>query len=46
MEGLEQKIKAKLHNVLGIALQVRLVGPKTLERFEGKAKRVIDNRNI
>ncbi|UCF89619.1 MAG: hypothetical protein JSV70_02815, partial [bacterium] len=25
---------------------VRLVEPKTIERFEGKAKRVIDNRKI
>ena len=46
LKALETQIKSKLHNVLGVSLNVRFVGPKTLERFEGKAKRVIDNRNI
>jgi phenylacetate-CoA ligase len=46
LEKLEHQIKSKLHNVLGVSLNVRLVDPKTLERFEGKAKRVIDKRNI
>ncbi|MBP2656105.1 MAG: Phenylacetate-coenzyme ligase [Firmicutes bacterium] len=46
LEGLEQKIKAALSNVLQISAKVRLVSPKSIERSEGKAKRVIDNRNI
>jgi phenylacetate-coenzyme A ligase PaaK-like adenylate-forming protein len=30
--------------VAGIRVKVELVAPKTLERFMGKAKRVIDRR--
>ncbi|MGO9611636.1 MAG: phenylacetate--CoA ligase family protein [Dissulfurispiraceae bacterium] len=37
-------IKAKLASELGIAVEVKPVEKKTLERFEGKAKRVLDNR--
>ena len=29
----------------GISVNVNLVEPKTIQRSEGKAKRVIDNRN-
>jgi len=38
------RIKAKLASELGIAVEVKPVERKTLERFEGKAKRVLDNR--
>lgn len=38
------KITEKLFNYLGIKPKVKLVEPKSLERFEGKAKRVIDER--
>jgi phenylacetate-CoA ligase len=31
---------------LGISVDVKLVEEKTLERFEGKAKRVLDTRKI
>ncbi len=37
-------IKQRLFSELGINVNVRLVEKKTLERFEGKAKRVIDKR--
>ncbi len=39
-------IKRRLSSELGISVNVRLVEKKTLERFEGKAKRVIDRRNF
>ena len=33
-------------SMLGIRATVRLVAPKSIERSEGKAKRVIDKRNL
>lgn len=44
--GLEQKLEQHLHNALNVGCKVKLVGPKTIERSEGKARRVIDKRNI
>jgi phenylacetate-CoA ligase len=43
---LKETIKKRLASELGIAVEVKLVEKKTLERFEGKAKRVIDNRKF
>jgi phenylacetate-CoA ligase len=39
-------IKARLASELGISVDIRLVEEKTLERSEGKSKRVIDNRKL
>ena len=39
-------IKACLASELGIGVQVKLVEEKTLERSEGKSKRVIDKRKL
>lgn len=39
-------IKRRLASELGIQVEVKLVERKTLERFEGKAKRVIDRRKL
>ncbi|RME69842.1 MAG: hypothetical protein D6778_00020, partial [Nitrospirae bacterium] len=39
-------IKHRLSSELGISVNVKLVEHKTLERFEGKAKRVIDKRKL
>ena len=44
LEQLHNTIKAKLKTVLGLDAKVTLVEPKTLERFQGKAKRVQDLR--
>ena len=44
LENLTKKIASVLKTALGIAVKVKLVEPKTLERSMGKAKRVIDNR--
>lgn len=46
MEELEARISRELNSGLGIAVKVRLVEPKSIERSEGKAKRIIDNRKI
>ncbi len=46
LEGLRNKIAGVLKQALGIAVNVKLVEPKTIARSEGKAKRVIDNRNL
>lgn len=46
LDGLKNKIGAVLKQALGVAVKVKLVEPKTIERSEGKAKRVIDKRNL
>ena len=42
----EQKLVAAMRLMLGISPRVRLVPPKTIERSEGKAVRVIDKRKL
>lgn len=44
MQELHGRICKEIHTVAGIRAKVELVEPKTLERFTGKAKRVVDNR--
>ncbi len=46
LESLRQKIKNNLETTLGISVDVKLVEHKTIERSEGKAKRVIDKRKL
>jgi phenylacetate-CoA ligase len=46
MEHLESRIKQKIESTLGIGVRVKLVEPKTIPRSEGKAKRVVDRRDI
>lgn len=46
IEDLERKIKKEVESTLGINAKVKLVEPKSIERSEGKAKRVIDKRKI
>lgn len=45
LEGLQRKVKAEIESVLAVSIAVKLVEPKSIERSEGKAKRVIDMRN-
>lgn len=45
IERLQENIKHKLQTVLGIQCKVSLVEPRTIERFVGKAKRIVDLRN-
>ncbi len=44
LEKLTQKIAHVLQSALGLSVKVKLVEPKTIQRSEGKAKRVIDKR--
>ena len=46
MMNIQTKIAKSIENETGISVKVTLVEPKTLPRFEGKAKRVIDKRNL
>ena len=46
LEALKNKIAAVLKQALGVSVKVKLCEPKTIQRSEGKAKRVIDNRNL
>jgi len=46
IEKIEKQITAELRSTLGIGPKVRLVNPKSIERSEGKAKRIIDRRNL
>jgi len=41
-----EKIQKKIESVIGVGVAVKLVEPKTIPRFEGKADRVIDNRKL
>lgn len=42
----EKKLVSALKSMLGIAVDVHLVAPKTIPRSEGKAVRVIDKRSL
>ena len=42
----EKELVNALKAMLGIAVKVSLVNPKTIARSEGKAVRVIDKRNL
>ncbi|MBU7008444.1 phenylacetate--CoA ligase [Phosphitispora fastidiosa] len=46
MEELERKLGHEIASLLGISAKIKLVEPKTIPRSEGKAKRVIDNREL
>lgn len=46
LEALQKRIGAEIQTVLNISVQVTLVEPKTIARSEGKAKRVIDKRQL
>lgn len=45
LEDLKSRLAAELKSNLQIAVSIKLVEPKSIERSEGKAKRIIDNRN-
>jgi len=46
IENLRKKIEKRIEETVGIRVKVTLVEPKSLPRSEGKAKRVIDKRNL
>lgn len=45
LELIQNKIKSKLRIILGLDAKISLESPNTLQRFEGKAKRVRDLRD-
>ncbi|MBR0238101.1 MAG: phenylacetate--CoA ligase [Thermoguttaceae bacterium] len=46
LETLQKRITAAIERIINIRVKVTLVEPRTLERFDGKAKRVKDLRKI
>ena len=46
LDKLSKAIRYKLHVVLGLDANVLLESPNTLQRFEGKAKRIKDLRKL
>ncbi len=46
LEALRQKLQNNLENSIGLGIKVTLVEPKIIQRSEGKAQRVIDNRKF
>ncbi len=44
LQNMEQKLSSDIKEYLGISARIKLVEPKTIERSQGKAVRVIDNR--
>nr|WP_307992663.1 phenylacetate--CoA ligase [uncultured Niameybacter sp.] len=46
LEKIEKYIVAELFSLLGLHVKVKLVEPRSIERSEGKAKRIIDRRKL
>lgn len=46
IETLRRQIVEKVKSTVGIATKVTLVAPKSIPRFEGKAKHVVDRRKL
>jgi phenylacetate-CoA ligase len=46
LEQVQRKIGKSIETLTGLRVKVRMVQPQTLQRSEGKAKRVVDNRKM
>lgn len=46
LEELERRIRDEVQSYLGVSVKVRLMEPRSIQRSEGKAVRVIDRRRI
>ncbi len=46
LQSLARRIEKEIKDMLGVTCTVKLVEPKTIQRSEGKAKRVQDNRKL
>ena len=46
LEGLSRQVEGDIKDLLGVSCKVKLVEPKTIQRSEGKAKRVVDKRRL
>ena len=45
LEDLKKRLAAELKSNLQIAVEIKFVEPMSIERSEGKAKRILDLRN-
>ena len=45
MEGLSKRLADAIASTIGLRVKIKLVAAQTIQRSEGKAKRVIDHRN-
>ncbi len=46
LETLARRIQAEIKDLLGVTCSVKLVEPRSIQRSEGKAQRVIDHRKL
>jgi phenylacetate-CoA ligase len=46
IEELERRIRREVESTLGISAKITLAQPRSIERSEGKAKRVLDKRTL
>jgi phenylacetate-CoA ligase len=46
METLQKRVTEEVESTLGIGVRIKLVEPKSIARTEGKAKRVVDRREL
>jgi phenylacetate-CoA ligase len=46
LDTLAARLAQELLQTVGVSCEVKLMGPKTITRFEGKAKRVVDKREL
>jgi phenylacetate-CoA ligase len=46
MQKFKERVDREIQTVTGIRFKIELLAPQTLERSQGKAVRVIDNRNL
>lgn len=46
LENLREEAERELSHTLGVKTEVKLMGPQSIERSEGKARRIIDKRSL
>lgn len=46
IERIENKLRQEIQSAIGVSAKIKLVEPRSIPRSEGKAKRVIDRREI
>ena len=44
LQEMSARVRSAIESILGLAVNVRLVAPKSIQRYEGKAVRVVDKR--
>ena len=44
LQTLERTLQKNIKEYLGVTVKVRLMEPHSIERSEGKARRIVDNR--